>query len=33
VICEGEIMGIMPRDEATPQKLGLMMAGERPEEA
>ncbi len=27
VICEGEIMGIVPRDEATPQKLGLMMAG------
>ena len=28
VICEGEIMGIVPRNEATPQKLGLMMAGE-----
>jgi ABC-type uncharacterized transport system ATPase subunit len=33
VICEGEIMGIVPRDEATPEKLGLMMAGVVPEEA
>ncbi len=33
VICEGEIMGIVPRDEATPEKLGLMMAGVAPEEA
>lgn len=33
VICEGEIMGIVPRDEATPQKLGLMMAGESAEDA
>lgn len=32
VICEGEIMGIVPRNEATPQKLGLMMAGVTPEE-
>ena len=32
VICEGEIMGIVPRNEATPQKLGLMMAGVMPEE-
>jgi general nucleoside transport system ATP-binding protein len=32
VICEGEIMGIVPRNEATPQKLGLMMAGVVPEE-
>ena len=27
VICEGEIMAIVPRDEATPEKLGLLMAG------
>jgi len=27
VIFEGEIMGIVPRDEATPEKLGLLMAG------
>lgn len=33
VICEGEIMGIVPRSEATPQKLGLMMAGVAPEES
>ncbi len=33
VICEGEIMGIVPRSEATPEKLGLMMAGVVPEEA
>lgn len=33
VICEGELMGIVPRDEATPEKLGLMMAGVVPEEA
>jgi len=33
VICEGEIMGIVPRNEATPEKLGLMMAGVAPEEA
>ncbi len=32
VICEGEIMGIVPRNEATPEKLGLMMAGVMPEE-
>lgn len=32
VICEGEIMGIVPRYEATPEKLGLMMAGVVPEE-
>ena len=32
VICEGELMGIVPRDEATPEKLGLMMAGVSPEE-
>ncbi|MBT3321025.1 MAG: ABC transporter ATP-binding protein [Anaerolineae bacterium] len=28
VICEGELMGIVERADATPQKLGLMMAGE-----
>lgn len=27
VIYEGEIMGIVPREEATPEKLGLLMAG------
>ena len=27
VICEGQIMGIIPRDEATPERLGLLMAG------
>ncbi len=27
VIFHGEIMGIVPRDEATPEKLGLLMAG------
>lgn len=32
VICEGEIIGIVPREEATPEKLGLMMAGVVPEE-
>ena len=32
VICEGEIMGIVPGNEATPEKLGLMMAGVVPEE-
>jgi simple sugar transport system ATP-binding protein len=29
VIFEGQIMGIVPREEATPEKLGLMMAGEQ----
>jgi simple sugar transport system ATP-binding protein len=29
VIFHGEIMGIVERESATPQKLGLMMAGER----
>jgi simple sugar transport system ATP-binding protein len=29
VIHDGEIMDIVPRDEATPQKLGLLMAGEK----
>ncbi len=27
VIFDGKIMGIVPRDEATPEKLGLLMAG------
>jgi simple sugar transport system ATP-binding protein len=27
VIYEGRIMNIVPRDEATPEKLGLLMAG------
>jgi simple sugar transport system ATP-binding protein len=27
VIFEGQIMGIVPRDAATPEKLGLLMAG------
>ncbi|MBG7609335.1 MAG: ABC transporter ATP-binding protein [Anaerolineae bacterium] len=31
VICEGEIMGIIDRDQATPEQLGLMMAGEAAE--
>jgi simple sugar transport system ATP-binding protein len=33
VIYEGQIMDIVPRDSATPEKLGLLMAGVRPEEA
>ena len=32
IIYEGQIMDILPRDEATPEKLGLLMAGVRPEE-
>jgi simple sugar transport system ATP-binding protein len=32
VIYEGRIMDIVPRAEATPEKLGLMMAGVHPEE-
>jgi ABC-type uncharacterized transport system ATPase subunit len=27
VLYEGQIMGVVPRDEATPEKLGLLMAG------
>jgi len=27
VIYEGQIMGVVPRDDATPEKLGLLMAG------
>jgi ABC-type uncharacterized transport system ATPase subunit len=33
VIYEGQIMDILPRADATPKKLGLLMAGVRPEEA
>ena len=33
VIYEGQIMDIVPRESATPEKLGLLMAGVRPEEA
>ena len=33
VIYEGQIMDIVPREKATPQKLGLLMAGVHPEEA
>ena len=32
VIYEGQIMDIVPRADATPEKLGLLMAGVRPEE-
>ena len=32
VIYEGQIMDLVPREEATPEKLGLLMAGVRPEE-
>jgi general nucleoside transport system ATP-binding protein len=32
VIYEGQIMDIVPREDATPEKLGLLMAGVRPEE-
>jgi simple sugar transport system ATP-binding protein len=33
VIYEGQVMDIVPREEATPEKLGLLMAGVHPEEA
>jgi simple sugar transport system ATP-binding protein len=33
VIYEGQIMDIVPRDNATPEKLGLLMAGVHPEDA
>jgi simple sugar transport system ATP-binding protein len=33
VIYEGEIMDILPREIATPEKLGLLMAGVHPEDA
>ncbi|HLF75427.1 MAG TPA: ABC transporter ATP-binding protein [Anaerolineales bacterium] len=32
VIYEGQIMDILPREQATPEKLGLLMAGVKPEE-
>jgi simple sugar transport system ATP-binding protein len=32
VLYEGQVMDIVPRVEATPQKLGLLMAGVHPEE-
>ena len=32
VIYEGQIMDIVPRENATPEKLGLLMAGVHPEE-
>ena len=32
VMYEGQIMDIVPRDEATPERLGLLMAGVHPEE-
>jgi general nucleoside transport system ATP-binding protein len=33
VLYEGQIMDIVPRDNATPEKLGLLMAGVHPEDA
>jgi simple sugar transport system ATP-binding protein len=33
VLYEGKIMDILPRSHATPQKLGLLMAGVHPEES
>ena len=33
VIFEGRIMGIVSREEATPEKLGLLMAGVQEEQA
>jgi len=32
VMYEGRVMGVMPRSEATPERLGLLMAGVREEE-
>ena len=32
VLYEGQVMDIVPRENATPQKLGLLMAGVHPEE-
>jgi ABC-type uncharacterized transport system ATPase subunit len=32
VLYEGQVMDIVPRDEATPERLGLLMAGVHPEE-
>ncbi len=33
VIYEGRVMDILPRTDATPQRLGMLMAGVRPDEA
>ena len=33
VIYEGQVMDIVPRENATPQMLGLLMAGVHPEES
>ena len=33
VIYEGQVMDIVPRADATPEKLGLLMAGVSPEES
>ena len=33
VICEGRIMGMIPRAEAVAERIGLLMAGVNPEEA
>ncbi|MFT3892529.1 MAG: hypothetical protein QM730_12910 [Anaerolineales bacterium] len=33
VIYEGQIMDIVPRADATPEKLGLLTAGVHPEDA
>lgn len=33
VVYEGQIMDILPRENATPERLGLLMAGVHPEEA
>jgi simple sugar transport system ATP-binding protein len=33
VLYEGQVMDIVPREAATPEKLGLLMAGVRPEES
>ena len=32
ILYEGQVMDIIPRAEATPEKLGLLMAGIHPEE-
>ena len=32
VIYEGQVMDIVPRENATPEKLGLLMAGVHPED-
>ena len=33
VLYEGRVMDIVPRDQATPEKLGLLMAGVHPDES